>query len=93
MPHAEFVHAGGLRDVVEIAASQRAGGRWSATGGGARSPRQGREAATKERTLDEGEHVATLGLAMGPRDCLSWGAWALFTSRECSKCGAANDLL
>jgi hypothetical protein len=24
---------------------------------------------------------------------LSWGAWALFTSRECSKCGAANDLL
>ena len=62
-------------------------------GGGARSPRQGREAATKERTLDEGEHVATLGLAMGPRDCLSWGAWALFTSRKCSKCGAANDLL
>ncbi len=62
-------------------------------GGGARRPRQGREAATKERTLDEGEHVATLGLAMGPRDCLSWGAWALFTSRKCRRCGAANDLL
>ena len=46
-------------------------------GGGARSPRQGREAAPQARTLDEGEHVATLGLAMGPRDCSSWGAWAL----------------
>jgi hypothetical protein len=55
--------------------------------GDERRSRQGREAAPQARTLDEGEHVATLGLAMGPRDCLSRGAWALSLSwtRSCRR--------